>query len=172
MRNLISQNAVCATYACDRAICCSNSISLRENHIIWQSVCHWNILLWVMVCVSLCVLYHKGFGLLCTILPCPNEKNPLDKIFQWARLNCVLRVTPQRKEGHGAIQASFLHLSMRFWKGWGGGKDHLSLWKQRKRQQKQNLNANEIFSHLRQADFHINYFFCICPNTFPLLFGI
>lgn len=79
---------------------------------------------------------------------------------------------PQRKEGHGAVQASFLHLLMRFWKGWGGGKDHLSLWKQRKRQQKQNLNANETFSHLGQADFHINYFFFICPNTFPLLFGI
>lgn len=108
MRNLISQNAVCATHACDTAIYCSNSLSLRENHIIWQSVCHWNILLWVMACVELCVLYiHTIYGSLCTTLPCPDEKNPLDKIFQWARLNCVLRVTPKEKKVMGPFKPHF-----------------------------------------------------------------
>jgi len=74
VRNLISQNAICGTHDCDRAIYCSNSLSLRENRIIWQSVCHRNTLLGVMACVSLCVLYHQCFGSLCTVLLLSDEK--------------------------------------------------------------------------------------------------
>lgn len=105
MRNLISQNAICGTLTHDRAIYCSNSLSLRENRIIQQSVSLWNTLLELMACVSLYVLYHQCFGLLCPALPPPDEKITLDKIRQHTRLNCVLHVTLKgiRSQGHSSL---------------------------------------------------------------------
>lgn len=101
VRNLISQNAVCGTHARDRAIYCSKSLSLRENRIIRQSVCHRNILLGVTACVS-----HQCFGSLCTVLP-PSDEKSLDKICQHARLNCVLHVTPKGRKVMGPFKPHF-----------------------------------------------------------------
>lgn len=166
MRNLISQNAICGTLTHDRAIYCSNSLSLRENRIIQQSVSHWNTLLGVMACVSLCVLYHQCFGSLRPALPPPDvkKKKPL---IEYASMPdwivfCMWPSKEIRSQGHSSlISAPFNEIL----KGMGRGKDHLSLWKQKERQWKQNLNANEMFFHLGQQCSHI------CPNVFLCSFA-
>lgn len=80
---------------------------------------------------------------------------------------------PQRIEGRGAIQASFLYLSMRFWKGWWGGKRPFVTSETKEEAAETESECKWDIFPLETTWFSYELFFsCICPDTFPLLFDI